>query len=197
MPSLSTPLCGLLGIEHPIVQAPMAGGPTTPELVAAVSQAGALGSFGHAYTAPGAMRQEAEAARARTSRPFNVNLFAAPLPEEPPLAVQQAAIGAVAGLLARFGAAPPARVPPPYAPDLAEQIDAVCAIRPRVLTIHLGDLPSATVARLKGLGIALGSAATSVREARHVEAMGADFVIAQGGEAGGHRGTFLGPPSKP
>jgi NAD(P)H-dependent flavin oxidoreductase YrpB (nitropropane dioxygenase family) len=80
MPTLHTPLCDLIGIEYPIIQAPMAGGPATPDLVAAVSAAGALGSFGHAYTAPDAMRAEAATARARTARPFNLNLFTAPVP---------------------------------------------------------------------------------------------------------------------
>jgi len=84
-------------------------------------------------------------------------------------------------------------VPPPYAPDLAAQVEMVLDVRPAVLTLHLGDLPAATVARLRGVGIRLGGAATSVKEARHLEGLGADFIIAQGGEAGGHRGTFLGP----
>lgn len=194
MASLRTPLCDLLGIEHPIVQAPMAGGPTTPELVAAVSAAGGLGSFGHSYTPPATMREDAAAVRARSSRPFSLNLFVAPIPGEPPLDVQRAAIDAARGMFAKLGLTAPERVPPPYAPDLAEQIEAVGDIRPPVLTVHLGDLPGAVVARFRGLGIRLGCAATSVREARHVEALGADFVIAQGGEAGGHRGTFLGAP---
>jgi nitronate monooxygenase len=193
MASLRTPLCDLLGIEHPIVQAPMAGGPTTPELVAAVSAAGGLGSFGHAYTAPDGMRADVAAARQRTARPINVNLFASPLPDEPPGDTQRAAIGAVRPFLEQHGVPVPERVPPPYAPDLAAQIEAVCEIRPAVHTLHLGDLPPATVARLRGLGVRVGAAATSVAEARHLEGLGADFVIAQGGEAGGHRGTFLGP----
>jgi len=192
MPSLHTPLCDLLGVEYPIIQAPMAGGPTTPDLVAAVSAAGALGSFGHAYTAPDAMRADAAAVRTRTRRPFNLNLFAAPLPAEAPLAQQQAAIAAMRPLLEQHGLAVPERVPPPYAPDLAGQIEAVCDTRPAVCTIHLGDLSPAALARIRGLGIRLGGSATSVREARHLESLGADFIIAQGGEAGGHRGTFLG-----
>ncbi len=194
MASLRTPLCDLLGIEYPIVQAPMAGGPTTPELVGAVSAAGALGSFGHAYTPPATIREDAAAVRARTSRPFNLNLFAAPLPDEPPLEAQRAAIDAARGMFVKLGLTAPERVPPPYAPDFAEQIEVVCDVRPPVLTVHLGDLPAGVVTRFRGLGIRLGCGATSVREARRLEAMGADFVIAQGGEAGGHRGTFLGSP---
>jgi nitronate monooxygenase len=193
MATLHTALCDLLGIDYPIIQAPMAGGPTTPELVAAVSAAGALGSFGHAYTAPYTMRTDAAAVRARTARPFNLNLFAAPVPAEPPLDQQRAAIAALRPLFDEHGLAVPERVPPPYAPDLATQLEAVCDLRPAVCTIHLGELTPAVLARIRGLGIRLGSAATSVREARHLEGLGADFIIAQGGEAGGHRGTFLGP----
>jgi nitronate monooxygenase len=193
MPTLHTPFCDLAGIEYPIIQAPMAGGPTTADLVTAVSAAGALGSIGHAYTAPEAMRADAAAVRARTARSFNLNLFTAPTPAEPPIDTQRPAIAALRPLLEELGLPVPERVPPPYAPDLAAQIEAICDLRPAVCTIHLGDLSSAALSRIRGLGIRLGSAATSVREARHLEGLGADFIIAQGGEAGGHRGTFLGP----
>ena len=193
MATLHTPLCDLVGIEYPIIQAPMAGGPTTPELVAAVSAAGALGSFGHSYTAAETIRSDANGVRTRTARPFNLNLFVAPVVAEAPLEQQRAAIAAVRPLFEEHGLAVPERVPPPYAPDLATQLEAVCDLRPAVCTIHLGELSPAVLARIRGLGIRLGSAATSVREARHLEGLGADFIIAQGGEAGGHRGTFLGP----
>jgi len=192
MATLHTPFCDLVGIEYPIIQAPMAGGPTTPELVAAVSAAGALGSFGHAYTAAETIRSDANGVRTRTARPFNLNLFVAPVVAEAPLEQQRAAIAAVRPLFEEHGLAVPERVPPPYAPDLATQLEAVCDLRPAVCTIHLGELLPAVLARIRGLGIRLGSAATSVREARHLEGLGADFIIAQGGEAGGHRGTFLG-----
>ena len=194
MTSLRTPLCDLLGIELPIIQAPMAGGATTPELVAAVSAAGALGSFGHTFSGADAMRADAAALRARTTRPFALNLFATPIPVEPPVDVQRPAIEAVRRELEGRGLAVPERVPPPYAPPFDAQLDAVCEIRPAVFTTHLGDLTPAAIARLRGLGIRVGSAATSVREARHLEAGGVDFVVAQGTEAGGHRGTFLGDP---
>ena len=192
MARLHTLLCDLLGVEYPIIQAPMAGGLTTPDLVAAVSGAGGLGSFGHAYTAPDTMRTDVAAARAHTARPLNLNLFAAPIPDEVPLDQQRRAIAAVRPFFEQRGLAVPERVPPPYAPDLAGQLEAVCDLRPAVCTIHLGALSPAMLARIRGLGIRLGSAATSVREARHLEGLGADFIIAQGGEAGGHRGTFLG-----
>ena len=191
MAGLRTPLCDLLGLEYPIVQAPMAS-TSTPDLAIAVCEAGGLGSLGHAYTQPDAMRADAATIRARTARPFNVNLFAAPQPVEPPLAQQADAIAAMRPLLEQHGVAIPSRVAPPYAPSLEAQLEAICDLRPPVFTIHLGEVPPAMLARIRGLGIRLGSAATSVREARHLEGLGADFIIAQGGEAGGHRGTFLG-----
>jgi nitronate monooxygenase len=186
-------LCEKLHIDHPIVQAPMAGA-TTVDLVAAVCDAGALGGFGHAYTEPDAMRGDARAVRARSPRPFGINLFAAPTPSEPPLEQQQAAIAAVRGDFERLGLTLPERIPPAYAPDRAQQIDAICDIRPAVLTLHLGDMARETLERVRGLGVCVGGSATSVREARHLEALGVDFIIAQGAEAGGHRGTFLHVP---
>ena len=184
---MRTPLCEKLGIEFPIFAFSHCR-----DVVAAVSKAGALGSFGFAYTQPEAMQREAETVRALTHAPFNVNLFAAPVPVEAPLEQQRAVIAAVRPLFEQHGLAVPERVPPPYAPDFAAQLEAVCDLRPAVCTIHLGELSPTVLARIRGLGIRLGSSATSVREARHLEGLGADFIIAQGGEAGGHRGTFLG-----
>jgi nitronate monooxygenase len=196
VPALRTPLCDLLGIEHPIVQAPMAGGPTTPELVAAVSGAGALGSFGHAYTSAEGIARDVAATRALTDRPFAVNLFAAYTPDEPPAEAQRPAIEALRSRFERRGVAVPDRVPPPYSPELAEQVEAICDVRPPIFTAHLGAISPEMLARIRGAGIRLGASATSVREARHLEALGIDFLIAQGGEAGGHRGTFLSDPEQ-
>jgi nitronate monooxygenase len=194
MATLRTPLCDLLGIEHPIIQAPMAGGPTTPELVSAVGEAGALGCFGHTFTDADVMRQDAAAVRARTNRPFGLNLFTTPIPAEPPVEAQRPAIEALRVELQRRSLAVPERVPPPYGPNFARQIEAVFEIRPAVFTTHLGDLPTETLVRLRDLGVRIGAGATSVREARLLEGLGVDFLIAQGAEAGGHRGTFLGDP---
>jgi nitronate monooxygenase len=192
MATLPTPLCELLGIDVPIIQAPMAGGAATPELVAAVSAAGALGSFGHTFSGADAMRADAAAVRTRTPRPFGINLFATPIPPEPAVAAQRPAIEALRRELDARQLPVPERVPPPYAPVFDEQLDAVCELRPAVFTTHLGDLTRAAMARLRDAGIRIGGAATSVAEARHLEAGGVDFVVAQGAEAGGHRGTFLG-----
>src|SRR6185503_1386046 len=103
MARLHTPLCDQLGIRLPIIQAPMAGGPSTPALAAAVSEAGGLGSLGFAYTQPEAMQRDAQEIRARTDKPFNVNLFVSrqPAPVEP--AAQRAALEAVAGYYSELG----------------------------------------------------------------------------------------------
>ena len=191
---MKTPLCELLGIEHPIIQAPMAGGITTPELVAAVSEAGALGSFGFAYTQPEAMQRDAELVRARTNAPFNLNLFLSEDAEAIDDAAQRAALEALAPYFREVGLDPPKPVRPPFSPDHRAQLDAIAAIRPRVFTFHLGDTDAARVRSLKDQGIRVGGSATSVSEAKRLESIGVDFIIAQGTEAGGHRGTYLRDP---
>ena len=182
-----------LGTRLPIIQAPMAGGPSTPELVAACSAAGALGSFGFAYAQPADMKRQAAWVRERTREPFGINLFVSPQPQAIPPAAQRAALDAVAPYYAELGLPAPAPVSAPYAPSLEEQLDAVEEIRPGVFTIHLG-LAQERVKRLKSLGMVLGGSANCIAEAQALEAAGFDFVIAQGGEAGGHRGSYLRDP---
>ena len=185
-----TRLCTLLGMRVPIIQAPMAGGPSTPELVAAVSAAGGLGSFGFAYTQPEEMLRQCATVRTATDAPFAINLFVDPLPGRVAPDAQRQAIAALAAYHRELGLPPPEPVEPPYAPDLEAQLEAVEAIAPAVLTTHFGGLPAAWIARFSKRGIRLGASATCVADAREVETMGFDFVIAQGVEAGGHRGTW-------
>ena len=194
MSILQTPLCERLGIRLPIIQAPMAGGPTTPELVSAVSAAGALGSFGFAYTQPETMRRDVEAMRAVTDAPFNLNLFAAPQPGDIPPRDQRGAIDALAGYYAELGLPAPEPARAPYAPDLEAQFALAEELRPPVLTFHLGVMQPERVRRFQSLGIRVGGGATCVAEAQKLEAAGVDFIIAQGAEAGGHRGTHLRDP---
>jgi nitronate monooxygenase len=193
MPGLHTPLCDRLGLRVPIVQAPMPN-TSTPELVAAVSKAGALGSFGFAYTQPEAMQRDAEAVRAHTHLPFNVNLFVSKQPAAMDEPAQGGALHAVAGYYRELGLPAPQPVAPPYAPDLEAQLRAVEEIRPAVFTFHLGDLPQARVRRLQERGVNVGGSANCVAEARNLEALGVDFIVAQGAEAGGHRGSYLRNP---
>jgi nitronate monooxygenase len=191
---ISTPFVAKLGLSVPVIQAPMAGGPSSQELVAACSAAGALGSFGFAYTQPDDMRKQSAFVRSKTDRPFGINLFVSPQPEPIEAGAQRGALEAVAGYYRELGLPAPEPVRPPYAPDLEAQIAAVEEIRPRVFTTHLGVLPKQRIKALQGRGIIVGGSATCISEAKQLEELGYDFVIAQGGEAGGHRGTHLRNP---
>lgn len=191
---ITTPLSEKIGLRLPIIQAPMAGGPSSQELVAACSAAGALGSFGFAYTQPDDMQRQVAWVRAKTDRPLGINLFVAPLPSRIEGAGQRSALDAVAGYYAELGLPVPSPVSLPYAPDLEAQLAVVDELRPKVLTVHLGALPSERVRKLQSRGIIVGGSATCVAEAKGLESLGFDFVIAQGGEAGGHRGTYLRDP---
>jgi nitronate monooxygenase len=189
---IATPLSEKLGLRLPVIQAPMAGGPSSQELVAACSAAGVLGSFGFAYTQPDDMRKQAAFVRSKTDRPFGINLFVAPLPEAIAPDAQRAALDAVAGYYREFGLGAPEPVKTPYAPDQAAQIAAVAEIKPRVFTVHFGVTE---IRPLKEKGILVGGNATCIEEAKRLETLGFDFVIAQGNEAGGHFGTSLRDPA--
>ena len=191
---LSTPLSAKLGLASPIIQAPMAGGPSSQELVAACSAAGVLGSFGFAYTQPEDMKKQSAWVRAKTDRPFGINLFTSPQPAQIDAGAQRGALDAVAGYYKELDLPSPEAVQAPYAPDLDAQLDAVAEIRPRVFTVHLNDLKKERIKSFQSLGILVGGSATCIAEARRLESLGFDFVIAQGGEAGGHRGSYLRDP---
>lgn len=191
---LATPLSAQLGLSSPIVQAPMAGGPSSQELVAACSAAGALGSLGFAYTQPEDMKKQSAWVRAKTDRPFGINLFTAGQPAQIDAAAQRGALDAVAVYYRELGLPAPEPVNAPYAPDLEAQLDAVAQIRPRVFTVHLNELSQDRVRSFQSLGILVGGSATCVAEAQRLGSLGFDFVIAQGGEAGGHRGSYLRDP---
>ena len=191
---ISTQFAARLGLAVPIIQAPMAGGPSSQELVAACSAAGALGSFGFAYTQPDEMRKQSAFVRGKTERPFGINLFVSPQPAPISKDAQRAALDAVARYYKELDLPAPEPVQAPYAPDLEAQLTAVEEIRPRVFTTHLGALPKERIQALQARGILVGGSATCIAEAKQLEQLGYDFVIAQGGEAGGHRGTHLRDP---
>jgi nitronate monooxygenase len=191
---LATPLAERLGLATPLIQAPMAGGPASQELVAACSAAGALGSFGFAYTQPEEMKKQSAWVRAKTGGAFGINLFSSAQPAAIEPGAQRSALDAVAGYYRELGLPAPEPVKAPYAPDLDAQLDAVEDIAPRVFTVHLADLPEERLRKLKAKGILVGGSATCVAEAQRLESLGFDFVIAQGGEAGGHRGSYLRDP---
>lgn len=177
----------LLGITHPIIQAPMAGS-TTPEIVAAVSNAGGLGSLGCARDDPASLRDRAHRIRSGTNKPYNLNFFVHDAPE---LDTDKAdrMVERLTPYYDEYGTAAPAQ-PSTMFPVFDEGIVAVLTeFAPRVVSFHYGMPDEAAVAALKEAGIVLLSSATSADEARWLEAHGADAVIAQGYEAGGHRGT--------
>ena len=194
MTRVSTPFSEKLGLRLPLIAAPMAGGPTTPELVATASGAGALGSFGFAYTQPDEMKRQAALVRAKTDKPFGINLFVSPQPGSIAPEAQRAALDAVAAYYREMNVGKPEPVKAPYAPDLEAQLKAVEEIRPRVFTVHLGGLTREQVKRFQAKGVLVGGSVNCVAEAKSLEAAGFDFVIAQGGEAGGHRGSYLRDP---
>jgi len=188
--ALKTRATEALGIEHPIVQAPMAGGPTTPELVAAVSNAGGLGSLGAAYLSPETLREQVKEIRDLTERPFGVNLFVPSPFEVEPERIQRAN-----ALLERYrkelGIEAPEELSS-FAESFEDQLEVVLEERVPVFSFTYGSLEPELVARLKENGATVVGTATTVREGLRLEEDGVDMVVAQGSEAGGHRGTFLG-----
>ena len=191
-----TGLMRALGLEHPVVQAPMAApvsSPiTTPELVAAVSNAGGLGTLGAAYMPPEAIREALGRIRTLTERPFAVNLFV-PVPYEPDPRVVEVAERLLEPYRRELGVergSPGPRAV--YLEDFEGQLTAVIEARVPVFGFTFGSLPAAEVGRLKEVGTAVVGTATTVEEGLRLQAEGVDAVVAQGAEAGGHRGTFLG-----
>lgn len=179
-----------LGIELPIVQAPMAG-VSTPAMAAAVSNAGALGSIGVGATnAAGARRMIAEV-RERSQRPLNVNVFCHQ-PAKADAKVEAAWLDHLRPHFERFGAAPPAALNEIYRSFVVddEMLAALVAEKPRVVSFHFGLPSAASIRALRDAGIVLIASATSVAEGRAVADAGVHAVVAQGYEAGGHRGVF-------
>ena len=180
----------MLGIELPIIQAPMAGSQGSA-LAIAVSNAGGLGSLPCAMMAPDQIRKELQAIKAATSKPYNVNFFVHNQPV-PDAAREGAWRKVLAPYFAEYGIDPasiqagPQRVPfDDAAADVLEEL------KPPVVSFHFGLPSDALMKRVKGWGSKILSSATTLDEARYLEAHGVDAIIAQGYEAGGHRGMFL------
>lgn len=185
-----TELLSLLAIDHPIIQAPMAG-VSTPAMAAAVANAGALGSLGVGAMTADAARIAIAETRARTSRSFNVNVFCH-RPAHRDGVLEHAWIDRFAPELARFGAAPPMELAEIYTSFVAddEMLALLLEVRPKVVSFHFGIPAPERVQALRAAGIVLLACATSLDEARVLVAGGVHAVVAQGYEAGGHRGTF-------
>lgn len=185
---IRTTLTERLGFTHPILQAPLAGGGDTPALVAAVGEAGGLGFIGAAYLSPARIGETAADVRARTKRPFGINLFAPSSAAASPRD-SGAVIAKVAPFYAELG------LPPPTAPTVPaqmfdEQLRAALESGASAFSFTFGVLPPDAITAIKARGMMLMGTATTVEEAVLLERAGVDAVVLQGSEAGGHRGTF-------
>jgi nitronate monooxygenase len=186
----TNPLIDKLGIQNPVIQGPMGGGPSTPELVAAVSNAGGLGSLGVAYQKPGEITDTIRQIKSLTSKPFNVNLFCGAWntnsPADPrPMLDVLAEIHQTLGL--------PAPVLPQLPPDPFEaQLEAVLDAGAPIFSFTFGVPNRDAMARLKKRGVAIVGTATTAEEGRILTEAGVDAIVAQGAQAGAHRGTFAG-----
>lgn len=178
-----------LSLKYPLVVAPMAGGPSSPDLVVAASDAGALGSIGAAYSTPDAIREMTQKVRAKTSKPIAINLFVpskiAKISEERVnLAVQK-----TQKYRDELGLPPP-KLEPPYEENFDRQFEAVLSLKPNVFSFVFGLLSMDYVKEAHQHGILVVGTATTPAEAIELEATGVDAVVVQGVEAGGHRGIF-------
>ncbi len=179
-----------LGIALPIIQAPMAG-VSTPAMAAAVASAGALGSIAVGATDAAGARAMIAELRGLTDRPFNVNLFVHAPPQADP--VREAAwLAVLAPLFAHYGAQPPGALRTIYRSfaDDDAMLRLLVELAPPIVSFHFGLPDAARIAALKGAGCLLLATATNLAEAAACRAAGIDGIVAQGYEAGGHRGLF-------
>lgn len=188
--SSSGQFLALLGIQYPIIQAPMAG-VSTPELAAAVSNAGGLGSLGIGASTTDQTRQMIKETRALTTKPFNVNVFCH-MPVRRDQAREAAWLRYLAPLFAEVGEPMPTSLDEIYKTFLEDDatFETLLELRPAVVSFHFG-LPSADrLKALRDIGIKALATATNLCEAMLIEQAGIDAIVAQGIEAGGHRGMF-------
>ncbi|PTX49622.1 nitronate monooxygenase [Melghirimyces profundicolus] len=182
-----------LNIRYPVIQAGMAGGATPPELVAAVSEAGGLGTLGAGYLSPEGIRGAVREIRSRTSKPFAVNLLVTEAVKPSPKEVRRSQ-----ELLDpyREELGLKRQEPANFAESFEEQIQVLMEERVPVFSFTF-DIPEERwLKRFREMGTTLIGTATTVREAQLLEKAGVDLVVAQGAEAGGHRGTFAGPSDR-
>lgn len=189
----NSPVARLLNTRLPLVVAPMAGGPGTARLVAAAGDAGALGMLGAGYLAPSAIREAIREVRRHSRAPFGVNLFV-PQPVRINTETLRAAAATLAPYAAELGLDAADLLPEPadYAADFNAQLDVVLTERVPVFGFTFGIPNAGALAALRDAGTVIVGTATSVAEADKLAQAGVDLVCAQGAEAGGHRGTFLG-----
>ncbi|MFM0740102.1 nitronate monooxygenase [Paraburkholderia xenovorans] len=186
----ATPFAARFELRVPVVQAPMVGGATSPAMVAAVSNAGGFGFLAAAALSPEKIASDVAAIRALTDRPFGVNLFVLEAAAPDNTTVRRA-LAAIEPLRAEFDL-PPGQPLERYAPDFRVQLDTLIELRVPVASFTFGLLAAHDVARLHANGIYVIGTATHVAEGVAWRDAGADAIVAQGAEAGGHRGTFIG-----
>ena len=186
----SHPFFSQLSIQYPIIQAPMAG-TSTPRLAAAVSNAGALGSLGIGASTAAQARAMIEETRALTDKPINVNVFCH-APARRDAGVEAAWLAHLAPLFDEAGAPVPASLEEIYRTfnDDEESFRMLLALRPEVVSFHFGLPSGERLAALRAAGIRTMATATNLIEALSIERAGVDAIVAQGIEAGGHRGMF-------
>jgi nitronate monooxygenase len=177
--------CQTYNLRIPILLAPMAGA-CPPALSAAVANAGGLGACGALLMTPQAIGKWGDEFRARSNGGFQINLW---LPDPPPHrdAAHEADLRA---FLKQFGPEVPVQAADATPADFTAQFEATLAARPAIISSIMGVFPEALIARMTAQGAKYFATATTVAEARAAEAAGADAIIAQGAEAGGHRGAF-------
>lgn len=179
-----------IGIKFPIIQAPMAGGVTTPELVAEVSNAGGLGSLGAGYMSPTEIRSAIKKIRELTDKPFAVNLFIPEYTQTTSNQMQRACRDIQQSCMELDVEIK--SVAEPYAPSFSEQIKVLIEEKIPVFSYAFGLLDLGWISQFKKNHTFLMGTATNVKEAYELQRSGIDALVAQGSEAGGHRGTFLG-----
>ncbi len=182
-------LCKTLGLKVPLIVAPMAGGPSSVELVVASSKAGSLGSIGAAYLNPDAISDEVSKVRLGTSQPFAINLF---IPHEI-LSVTESQVTHAIEATAAFRlemSLPQPKVAPPFEENFDAQFEEVLRAGPAAFSFVFGLLPKEASAECRKRKIVTLGTATSLSEALELEASGVDAIVAQGFEAGGHRAIF-------
>lgn len=180
-----------LGVTHPIIQAPMAG-TATPAMAAAVSNAGALGSIAIGAADPAKARTMIQAVKQLTDKPYNVNVFVHADPVGDTSASDAKWIEHLRPEFEKFGGTPPKSLNTVYRSfaNSPEALQVLVEERPPVVSFHFGLPPADTIKALKSYGATLLATATNLTEARAIEAAGVDAIVAQGVEAGGHRGKF-------
>ncbi len=176
-------------LQLPIIQAPMAGGFNTPELASAVANSGGVGSFGFSFTSPEKIDEILYTTKKLTSGFLNANFFVFKPVKLPDKEVQEEAIKAIENLslTEKYDINIPNE---PFYYDLESQIEATLKNLPSIITFHLGIPSIDIIKKIQSFGIKVGITATNITEAKNIENVRADFIVAQGIEAGGHRGIF-------